>query len=90
MECGIAVMWEPHLNICEYTLIMGCSVKEKVPVSQSPHFLSGEGCFNYSATLEEMLVALIVLVSITSSQMCILFFLIDCITLQVDDWVYFS
>lgn len=66
------------------------SKRKKVPVSQSPRFLSGEGCFNYSATLEEMLVALIVLVSIASSQMCILFFLIDCITLQVDDWVCFS
>lgn len=66
------------------------SKRKKVPVSQSPHSLSGEGCFNYRATLEEMLVALIVLVSITSSQMRILFFLIDSITLQVEDWVCFS
>lgn len=36
MECGIAVMWEPRLNICEYILIMGCSVKEKKSQCLSP------------------------------------------------------
>lgn len=92
MEYGMAVVWEPSLNMFLNVFHHGVLNRRKKSWCISPPilYLSVEAHLNYSTALNDKLVAFMVLVSITSFQICIKFFLAVCVTYQRDAVVPFS
>lgn len=81
-ERDITVVWEPSLNVCEP--IWSCNDQLKKYSQSTILNLAGGGCLNYITALKDKLIAFMALVSIISFQICIKFFLLVCITLQMD------
>lgn len=92
MEHGMAVVWEPSLNMFLNVFHHGVLNRRKKSWCISPPilYLSDEAHWNYSTALKDKVVAFMVLVSITSFQICIKFFLTVCISYQMDAVVPFS